>query len=271
MAELANYLQTLKGRSARVAVREIKSRFVRGPAKAAVRRVMDICEHHNAPFTFFMTGNCAIVNRSFVSEILGRGHEISCHGYNHLRYDKVLHSEARRDLTFAKRLFGDLFGITLEGFRAPYLGMNEEVANLLKEQGLSYSSSVMGNETFTYQNGLAEFPISACDWHTLIRDNDSPEIFLRELLDKQRHGTVYELHPWRMGQRKYCWVLEKFLKNSESRFIAMSGLSRGEEGIVLSGDLGELGLLEVAGRVLLGHMTDYNKTAATLGWESWAT
>jgi len=257
MKEILDYLATLRTRGGGVAFRELRSRFIRGPVKTAVRRVMDVCERHDTVFTFFITGNCAIMNRSFMEEIIDRGHEISCHGYEHLRFDMTPRDEAIADLLLAKKLFKNLFSYDLNGFRAPYLGMNEDVAAVLKEVGLKYSSSVMAyahesKTRFEYPNGLPEFPIVACDWHSLIRDNVGGKAFLDEMVGKIENNAVFELHPWRMGQKPNIWILEKLLEQCSLPSVSMAELAQGKDGFAMTGDLGELALTEIFQRLIPG-------------------
>jgi peptidoglycan/xylan/chitin deacetylase (PgdA/CDA1 family) len=270
MSEVLDYLRTLRRRDPWVVMRELRSRFVRGSAKHAVRRVMDLCEQKGAAFTFFLTGNCAVANRGFVREILDRGHSIACHGYNHLRLDSCDQNLARRDIRLAKRVYDELFGYHLRGFRAPYLGISEALAAIVKDEDLGWSSSIMddGRGPRAYNCGLPELPIAACDWHTLIRNNASGRDFADELAAKAKASAVFELHPWRMGQRRFIWILEEFLDRCPVPLVSVDDLARGAPGMALSGDIGELGLAEVLWRATGGRANDHSMVERRLdrGW-----
>lgn len=263
MGELRHYFKTLRGRGLSIARRELASRFIRGPVKAAVRRVMNVCERHGAVFTFYITGNTIMANPEYVREILDRGHAVECHGYNHIRFDIADQDDIRLDLNVALEVFDSLYGHRPKCFRAPYLGMNKIVAEVLKENGFRVSSSIMGTTPFEYACGLAERPISVCDWHSLIRDDIKGEAFCQELLDKQRDGVVFELHPWRMGQKKYIWILEEFL--AAKTMPAVSQLEQvASGGIALTGDLGEFGLAEILSRAVFKKHVAYDAVRRTL-------
>lgn len=263
MGELTHYFTTLRGRGLSIARRELASRFIRGPVKTAVRRVMDACERYGAAFTFYITGNTIMANPEYVREILARGHAVECHGYNHIRFDIAGPDDIRLDLDVALEVFQTLCGHHPTCFRAPYLGMSETVAEVLKEKGFLVSSSIMGDTPSEYACGLAERPISACDWHSLIRDDIKGEAFCRELLDKQRDGAVFELHPWRMGQKKYLWILEEFLAAKTMPAVSqLEQISSG--GIALTGDLGEFGIAEVLGRAVFKKHAAYDDVRRAL-------
>jgi peptidoglycan/xylan/chitin deacetylase (PgdA/CDA1 family) len=265
MSELADYLLTLKKRGLSIAMRELKSRFIRQSPVSAIRRIMDLCEKYDSVFTFYITGNTAMREKDFIAEILGRGHSIECHGFNHIRFDLKPEAVIRQDIKTAKMLYQKQFNHTVRGFRAPYLKLNDTLINILKDEGFVFSSSTMGDISFKYACGLTEMPISICDWHILIKDNSSHDQMLSKMLAHQKDGAVFELHPWRMGQKGYVEVIKKFLK--QKTFDCISQLRLYEESrksIALTGDVGELGFGEIVQRIFSASNYNYEKVLRQL-------
>jgi len=220
---------------------------------------MNVCEKYNATFTFYFVANSAIINREFVKEIIERGHEIGCHGYNHLRFDQMAQEDIIIDLKKAISVFEKMFAYQLSGFRAPYLAMNDKIAECLIKLGFVYSSSTAKILPFKYENLLHEWPITVCDWYTLIRNNQPPSKLYEEMIENAKDTSVFELHPWRCGQKKYIWILEEFLKQNKLPCVSNSVLNKSRKGIALTGDIGELSLYEVFLRSAFKYGTRYKE------------
>jgi len=246
MSELSDYFAILRKRGFSTTFRELRSRFIRQSPKIAIRRVMDLCEKYNSVFTFYITGNTAMRNRDFIREIINRGHSIECHGFNHIRFDSKDETVIRNDLKAARQLYEKCFNHCVCGFRAPYLKLDSRAAGILKNERFAFSSSTLGNEWFEYDCGLTEIPISICDWHVLIKDNKSNDYMISKLLDSQEDGNVFELHPWRIGQKRYIEILEEFLKQKRTNCVSQKQLYEDKNNsIALTGDVGEFGLSEI--------------------------
>lgn len=253
MSELIPYLKLLSTRGPSVAVRELGSRIFREDPVEACRRVMDVCERRGGSFTFFLVGLCAQDNPGFVEEVLGRGHEIACHGHAHHRFGLMSPDEARRDLETALEFYETRFGYRLKGFRAPYLEMPDYLYGLLRELGFTYSSSIAGNGAPEKRDGVIEYPISVDDWSILIRDNLGMQGLANAMRHELRDGACFLLHPWRVGQRRYIGSVEAVLDASPpSPFVAMSKMVEDGVGIALTGDVGELAWAEIIRRSILG-------------------
>lgn len=251
--EMIPYVKLLRSRGLAVSARELKSRFFRENPVTAVRRVMDQLERFQGKFTFFVVGVCAEANPAIVEEILNRGHEIACHGYNHIRFNLLSPEEIRRDLERALILFQNKFGYVLKGFRAPYLGMADHVYPVLKEMGFIYSSSVEETDgPFRHSSGIMEYPVSVDDWRILIKENRGAEGLYMEMLQSAQPGRSFLLHPWRVGQKRYVGALVRFLEEQSGtlRFVCMNILSANPRGIALTGDVGEFALREILSRSL---------------------
>jgi peptidoglycan/xylan/chitin deacetylase (PgdA/CDA1 family) len=257
LSELVPYLKLLAERGPRIASRELASRFFREPPINAVRRVMEVCETGDAQFTFFIVGTSAKDNPAIIEEMIGRGHEIACHGYEHLRFPLLTPDQMRRDLEQALNLFEKQFSYRLNGFRAPYLEMNDDVYSVLKEQGFSYSSSRMGTDgPNTHPSGIREIPIVVDDWEILIKQNKGLAGLSSEMKNNIADQACYLLHPWRVGQKRHIGALQELISSmrGDIRFPKMEEGANVEDALYLSGDIGEFGLLEIARRIVSGFL-----------------
>ena len=249
-------MRILGKRKASVGIRELCSRFFREPVIDSLRRVMDICEKYDAKFTFFFVGVSADCNRDFIREIIDRGNEIGCHGFYHWRFDLLNKDEIREDLERCLDFFDKHFGYNLKGFRAPYLKYNNGIANVLSELGFVYSSSYRENdETAVCDSKVIECPISVDDWDILIKQNRGHKGLFQEMSKHRNRHTTFLLHPWRVGRKRYVYALERFLdENSDNiGFPNMFDFVNSNDGIALSGDVGEMALVELIKRSILGN------------------
>ena len=256
MSEVLHYMKILRSRKIAEAVRELRSRFIREPVIRSIRRVMDVCEKHGAKFTFFIVGVSADCNKEFIREILDRGHEIGCHGFYHSSFDLLSHAEIREDLERCLDFFDRHFRYHLKGFRAPYLNYNSDIARVLSELGFIYSSSYREEEeTAIHYRKVIECPISVDDWEILIKENRGQRGLYEEMRRHREKNTTFLLHPWRVGQKRYVYALERFIaENGENiSFPNMSDFVVSNKGIALSGDVGEMALTELIKRSIWGN------------------
>jgi len=248
-------MKILRSRKIAEAVRELRSRFIREPVIRSIRRVMDVCEKHGAKFTFFIVGVSAECNKEFIREIIDRGHEIGCHGFYHSSFDLLSDGEIREDLERCLDSFDKEFRYQLKGFRAPYLKYNSDIARVLSELGFVYSSSYRENEEGIGKNPIIECPISVDDWKILIKENRGQIGLYEEMIGHRDRNTTFLLHPWRVGQKRYVYALERFIaENGENiSFPNMSDFVVSNKGIALSGDVGEMALTELIKRSIWGN------------------
>lgn len=96
--------------------------------------------------TFFTVGDIARRYPELIREISGAGHEVACHGSEHIPLPRLDAESFRDDL---RRNIDDLMAAgasAVRGFRAPVMSLTEQtpwVWEALVEQGIRYSSSVL--------------------------------------------------------------------------------------------------------------------------------
>jgi len=104
--------------------------------------LLSILSDLKIPATFFVTGFFAEQNPKLVKRIKRAGHEISLHGYRHIRLTKLCPSRMRSELEKGVTALYSITKVKPMGFRAPYLAINNSVLDILEDLGFIYDSSL---------------------------------------------------------------------------------------------------------------------------------
>lgn len=94
--------------------------------------------------TFFILGLAARTHPHLVLQVAGEGHEIGCHGDNHLPVHSQTRAEFAADLRRARATIADLTGRVPTGYRAPAFSITRRCSwahEVLAEEGFVYDSS----------------------------------------------------------------------------------------------------------------------------------
>ena len=95
--------------------------------------------------TFFTLGWVAARHPALIRRIVGAGHEIASHGWDHARVFTMTPAEFRADLANARAAIEDAAGVRVAGYRAPSFSIDRRTPwahEILAEEGYAYSSSV---------------------------------------------------------------------------------------------------------------------------------
>jgi len=118
----------------------------------ALPRFLDMFDQYNVKATFFIVGKDATNtnNRNRIREILGCGHEIANHTFNHLQYFKNLRKdEKKKEIEKADKILSDITGEKISGFRAPGWRLDKTTIDILEENDYHYDSSVFSSKIFS--------------------------------------------------------------------------------------------------------------------------
>jgi polysaccharide deacetylase family protein (PEP-CTERM system associated) len=113
---------------------------------ANTERYLDLLARHGARCTFFTVGDVVRRHPELVRCIAAAGHEVACHGADHVQLDRQDAGSFRRDL---ERTLEDLAraGVhSVRGYRAPTFSLTARTRwayEVLAELGFAYSSSVL--------------------------------------------------------------------------------------------------------------------------------
>jgi len=94
--------------------------------------------------TFFTLGWVAARYPALIRRIVGEGHEIASHGWDHARVFTMTPDQFREDLARARKAIEDAAGVAVTGYRAPSFSIDARTPwahAVLAEAGYAYSSS----------------------------------------------------------------------------------------------------------------------------------
>jgi len=121
--------------------------------------MLEVLAKHDVPATFFVTGLAAERFPKLIAEI-SRKYEVSCHGYEHERFDKLAVDEQRKRIQKATEILQKITGAKPLGFRAPNFKFTVQTLTILEEIGYVYDASKASYKRAPRQNcsSLAEIP-----------------------------------------------------------------------------------------------------------------
>ena len=122
-------------------------------------KILDMLDDKQVKATFFTLGWIAERYPGIVNRIILDGHELACHGYEHIRVTEQTMRQFRSDAYKAKNILEQLSGREIKGYRAASysIGANNLWAlNVLQELGFKYSSSIYPVKHDLY--GMPEAP-----------------------------------------------------------------------------------------------------------------
>jgi hypothetical protein len=210
--------------------------------KNILHELLFLLKRHKVKATFFVSGVCAKQNKSEIIQIYNAGHEIGLHGYKHVPYDMPC-AEMTNDLYQSVWVYRDM-GITVEGFRAPWLITNRNLYNIAQNLGLKYVSNVKVKKPLQKLEGydFVELPIYLED-QVLLKSNA-----VEMLLNCAGHGRVFEFHL--LYVRHYLNVLDVFLKKCQTDVLPLMEVAKGKQGTGLSFDIAYLSRWELVKKVV---------------------
>jgi polysaccharide deacetylase family protein (PEP-CTERM system associated) len=183
-------------------------------------KILNLLDDYNIAATFFVLGKLAENEKELLEIIVNSGHEIACHGYDHVNIDAMTPDEFRQDLSKSIKAIESATGKIPIGYRAPNFSIvknNEWAYNVLNEFGFVYDSSVLPSgigkipaKPFVHSSGIIEIPISCakisitsipCGGGGYFRHYPYP--LFRSLFGKsnlQNGSSVFYIHPWELNE-----------------------------------------------------------------------
>jgi polysaccharide deacetylase family protein (PEP-CTERM system associated) len=190
-----------------------------------MERVLSLLAQHEATGTFFTLGWVAERFPQVVRSIVGEGHEIASHGYDHIRVSQQTPGQFKEDVKRSKGLLEDITGSRVLGYRAASYSIDERTLwalDILGELGFRYSSSIYPIHHDLYGmpeaprfafhhkgNGLLEIPISTVRLFNINLPCGGGGYFrlmpylasrwaLERLNKAERQPCVFYFHPWEL-------------------------------------------------------------------------
>lgn len=107
--------------------------------------ILDLLSQYNVTATFFTLGIVAEKHPQLIQRIISDGHELACHGFEHIRVNDHTAAEFFEDIARAKKTLEDISGVTVNGFRAASFSINRIdhwAFDEIIKAGFGYSSSI---------------------------------------------------------------------------------------------------------------------------------
>jgi polysaccharide deacetylase family protein (PEP-CTERM system associated) len=108
-------------------------------------RLLDLLDVYGARGTFFTLGVVAQRHSRLLRDIVARGHEIACHGWDHTPVYRLGPAGFRADIRRAKHAVEQAAGRLVRGYRAPNYSIRRDTPwafSVLIEEGFVYDSSM---------------------------------------------------------------------------------------------------------------------------------
>lgn len=205
-------------------------------SRRGMPRILDILARQDIPATFFYPAVSALLHPEEVRRVVDLGHEIGIHSWIH-EGNTGLPQGAERELTLrAHDALTRVAGVAPVGIRTASWDFSASTLGIIKEMGLLYDSSLMGDDD-AYElmdgdvaTGIVELPP---EWirddavylsmrrQPALRPHTPPssvlEVFLRELDGARAEGGLYVLtmHPHHIGHRSRAWIIEAVIEHAK--------------------------------------------------------
>jgi polysaccharide deacetylase family protein (PEP-CTERM system associated) len=189
-----------------------------------VDRILDMLAENDVHATFFTLGWIAERYPGVVRQIVGAGHELASHGYEHVRVHQQAPAAFRADVRRTKAILEDIGGRRVRGYRAASFSIDQRslwAFDVLAEEGYDYSSSIYPIRHDHYgmpeasrfafppsgRHGLLEVPISTLHLFNRNLPSGGGGYFrllpygisrwaLRRISEKEARPVVFFFHPW---------------------------------------------------------------------------
>ena len=207
-------------------------------SRAGVPRILNFLERHAIPASFYIPGVSALLHPDDVRRIAADGHEVGLHGWIHERNSNLEEAD-ERDLTLKSAdVLTKMAGTPPVGLRTPSWDFSAATLKIIREIGLLYDSSLMGDDE-PYEllednepTGIVELPVEwikddypylGMDRLSPIRPHTAPslvgEVWRREFDGAYVEGGLFLLtmHPHIIGHRSRMSILEELVQHMRSR------------------------------------------------------
>ena len=217
-------------------------------------RLLDMLIAHDVKATMFILGKFAKKFPRIIKRMEEEGHEIACHGYEHIEVFKQSKNQFKNDVYKSKSLLEDLIGKKVTGYRAPDFSIVREslwALEILFNLGFNYDSSIFPIKHNRYgikhwpteikkvninkHESIIEIPLSTISFNSInlpvsgggyfrLLPKHLFSFFAKKIL-KQRpfifYGHPYELNPDELKDTKLeIPYLYKVHQNLGRRFVA---------------------------------------------------
>jgi peptidoglycan-N-acetylglucosamine deacetylase len=206
-------------------------------SRAGLPRILRLLERYAIPASFYIPAVSALLHPDDVRRIAQGGHEVGLHGWIHERNSTLAEAD-ERDLTHrAAAVLEQLASKPPVGLRTASWDFSEATLQIIRDMGLLYDSSLMGDDE-PYElldngepTGIVELPVEwikddypyfGMDRLSTIRPHTAPslvgEIWRREFdgAYAERGLFLLTMHPHIIGHRSRMSLLEELIQHIRS-------------------------------------------------------
>jgi peptidoglycan-N-acetylglucosamine deacetylase len=207
-------------------------------SRAGVPRILKLLARYAIPASFYIPAVSALLHPDDVRRIAQAGHEVGLHGWIHERNSTLAEADERQLTKRAATVLEQLAGRPAVGLRTASWDFSEATLQIIRDMGLLYDSSLMGDDE-PYEllengepTGIVELPVEwikddypyfGMDRLSTIRPHTAPslvgEIWRREFDGAYADGGLFLLtmHPHIIGHRSRMSVLEELIQHIRSQ------------------------------------------------------
>lgn len=173
------------------------SRGQYGP-RVGIPRILKLAERFGVPMTFFIPAVTGRLHPETIDAILGSRvqHEIGIHGWVHERLSELVPEEERELTVRAFQYWTERLGRKPVGIRTPSWDFTSETLSIIRDLGLVYDSSLMGDDR-PYEivanaepTGIVELPVEWILDDYAYYSYDRPSFAYNRVSD----GAVYKVY-----------------------------------------------------------------------------
>lgn len=118
-------------------------------------KYINILNKHGIKATMFTLSKVAKKNVEMLKKYIEMGHKLALHGgKNHSPSNKLSDTEFEEQIGKAKYELEEIYGVTVEGFRAPFFAMEKRKLRILKKLGFKYDSSRLDFQGARYYKNM---------------------------------------------------------------------------------------------------------------------
>lgn len=181
-------------------------------------KILDIFSENNTKATFFTLGWVAERYPGLIRRIVDDGHELACHGYEHIRVTEQTPEQFRADVAKAKAILEQLGGTAVIGYRAASYSIgasNLWALNVLQELDFKYSSSI-----YPVKHDLYGMPDAPRFLYEPIENTHFKEIPITTLRFGEKNmpcggGGFFRFYPYRFSK----WAFNRVNKRENQSAI----------------------------------------------------
>jgi peptidoglycan/xylan/chitin deacetylase (PgdA/CDA1 family) len=146
----------------------LDDRIVKVIENNTLPKLLQLYKKYKISATFFFTAYFAQLSPKSVLLVKKNGHEIACHGYNHLDfYDEMNLIQQTEFLKKSKDIIENISNSKIVSFRAPALRINRYTVQALEKTGFKFDSSVASQR---FDGPFTTGAINKLKWLTATRN-----------------------------------------------------------------------------------------------------